>query len=371
MSVRVGPYELLDRLGQGGMGTVHRARHVDLGVVRAVKLLRAGGARGPAAARATARFEREARALAQVRHDNVVAIHESGVRPEDGAPWLAMDLVAGRPLDEVVAGGPLPWGEALALMVPLCRGVDALHAAGIVHRDLKPQNVIVAADGRPVVIDLGLAVAPERDERLTATGAFVGTPHYMAPEQVDAREAISPRTDVHALGLILYELVTGEQALAQESTSVHQVMGALLASERPRPSDRAPDLPLALDEVCGRAMARDPAARYETAGALADALAAVRAPGARSVRRAAAPRAGARRRPGGGGGPPGAASPWRTAGDQRPLAPDSRPGAWLPRCAHDGARRRRAGGPGCARGRPPGPRRAAARAGRALAGALR
>jgi hypothetical protein len=271
---RVGPYELQDVLGQGGMGTVFRARHVELGVVRALKVLLAR--RGASGEQAAARFARETEALAHVRHPNVVSIHESGVDPQDGSPWFAMDLVQGEPLEAVIARGPLGLERALELLVGVCRGVDALHERGVVHRDLKPQNVIVAADGRPVVIDLGLAVAPERDERLTKTGTLVGTPRYMAPEQVEGR-GVSPRTDVHALGLLLYEVVTGEVALGDGSTSVHQVVGAILGRHRPVPSDRAPDLPVRLDHVCARARARDPARRYARAGELALALEEVRA----------------------------------------------------------------------------------------------
>ncbi|MCO5168399.1 MAG: serine/threonine-protein kinase [Planctomycetes bacterium] len=293
--MHVGPYELISLLGQGGMGTVHRARHVELGAVRAVKLLRPRP--GADRAQATARFGREVRTLASVRHPNVVGLHEAGVRPEDGAPWFAMDLVEGEPLDRVLARGPLPLDRALALMIGVCRGVEALHAAGVVHRDLKPQNVIVAADGRPVVIDLGLALDPDEAERLTLSGALVGTPHYMAPEQLGGR-GVSPRTDVHALGLLLYEVVTGEPALGADSSSVHQVIGAVLARSRPTPSTRDPTLPDDLDAVCRRAAALDPADRHADAGALAAALEALRArPGpsrrARQRRRAAVGAGGA------------------------------------------------------------------------------
>lgn len=277
---RVGPYELLSILGQGGMGTVHEARHVELGAVRAVKLLLVKRGGTPAdVGRVEARFAREAQALANVRHANVVAIHDSGVH--QGAPWFAMDLVEGEPLDELLERGPLPLAQALDLMIGVSRGVDALHAAGVVHRDLKPGNIIVTTAGAPVVIDLGLAIAPERDERLTMTGALVGTPNYMAPEQIEGRN-VAPRTDVHALGLILYEVLTGAVALGEGHTSVHHVVGAVIAGERPVPSDKDPELPVSLDRVCLRAMARDPARRFERAGELADALEAVKAsPGTR------------------------------------------------------------------------------------------
>jgi hypothetical protein len=257
----VGPYELLGTLGQGGMGIVARARHVESGAVRAVKVLgRVGDVRG------LLRFQREAENLARVRHPNVVGIHEAGASP-DGAPWFAMDLVEGRPLDQVLGDrlGGLPLPRALDLLAGIARGVAALHAAGIVHRDLKPSNVVVAEDGRPVVLDLGLALAPELDERLTKTGALVGTPRYLSPEQLGGRAA-APTTDVWALGLILHELVTGEPAV--DADSAHGIVGAHAVGIRPRPTRAVPSLPAALDELVARCTARDPARRPKDAAAV-------------------------------------------------------------------------------------------------------
>jgi serine/threonine protein kinase len=265
---RVGPYVVQGVLGQGGMGTVLRARHEDLDVMRALKVLTSR--QSPTGA---ARFAREVAALASVRHPNVVGIHDSG--EVGGLPWYAMDLIEGEPLDRILErGGALPLDRALEVTIGICEGVEALHRAGVVHRDLKPQNVVITSDGRPVVLDLGLAIAPDRDQRLTKTGAMVGTPNYMAPEQL-AAAPVSARTDVHALGLILFELVTGRVALV--GGSVHDLMGKILSDERPRASELLPDLPVALDRVLARAMAREVAERHASAAELAAELAALRA----------------------------------------------------------------------------------------------
>ncbi len=257
---RVGPWEVTDTLGRGGMGAVYRARR-DGGPERALKvLLRSGDVKG------ALRLAREAANLARVRHPNVVAVHEVAA-DERGHPYLVMDLVAGSALERLLEAGPVrPLARALELMAAVARGVDALHEAGIVHRDLKPANIIVTADGRPVVIDLGLAIAPELDERLTRTGALVGTPRYMAPEQVSGKPA-TPATDVHALGLILHEVVTGAPAVAGDST--HELVAQLIAGVEARPTKVDPTLPVALDHVVARCLTRDPAARPARAAEVA------------------------------------------------------------------------------------------------------
>ena len=271
----LGGYELLGPLGQGGMGAVLRARHLELGTVRALKVRQGTSEAG------ARRFAREIEHLARVRHPNVVAIHEGGV--ERGCAYFAMDLVEGEPLDELLSEGGLPWRRALDLCLGLCRGVGALHELGLIHRDLKPANVMVSAAGEPILIDFGLAIDPHNDERLTRTGALVGTVVYMAPEQVGGAEP-DPRSDVYALGLILHELLTGRCALdPEESTPI--LIRQILSGVHPRPSALAPDLPARLDRIVRRACAKDPAERYPDADALADDLSAARdAPGLSAAR---------------------------------------------------------------------------------------
>jgi tRNA A-37 threonylcarbamoyl transferase component Bud32 len=274
----LGPYQLGALLGQGAMGTVYRARHTELGVERAIKLLRPG-----ASADGLQRFEREARNLARVRHPSVVPIHEAGV--EQGVPYLVMDLVSGRPLTGVLAEGRLPLARALALGADLARGVAALHEAGVVHRDLKPDNVLVREDGAPVIVDLGVAVAPDQDERLTHTGALIGTPLYMAPEQLLGRAA-GPPADVYAVGLIIFELATGRPAVPPVA-GLAALVAEVSERDRPAPSSVDASLPASLDALLAGALDRAPERRPH-ASALARRLdelaAAVAAGGARSAR---------------------------------------------------------------------------------------
>ncbi|HZU95297.1 MAG TPA: serine/threonine-protein kinase [Planctomycetota bacterium] len=257
----LGPYDLEDVLGRGAMGTVHRARHRATGAVRALKVLD-----GPASGEAIERFRREAEALARVAGKGVVTVHETGL--VDGRAWYAMDLLPGGSLrDRLAERGRYPWREAALLVAPLARTLERCHAAGIVHRDMKPENVLFDEQGNARIADFGLA----RDLRaatLTATGTAVGTPGYMAPEQVDGKDARAT-SDVFSLGALLFELATGERPYGGRTIAEH-VMRAL-KQERKRPSDLAP-VPEALDRLVDRALAPDPARRIASAGALADEL---------------------------------------------------------------------------------------------------
>ncbi|MGE0709756.1 MAG: protein kinase [Planctomycetota bacterium] len=240
--MRVGPYELSEQLGRGGMGTVWRGRHVELGVERAVKLF---DLRGPAALE---RFRRETQHLARVRHRNVVGIHEAEVQGQQG--WFAMDLVQGTSLRALLdVGGRLPLARVVSIGVGVADGLAALHALGVAHRDLKPENVVLQADDTPVLIDLGLAIDQAQDARLTQTGALLGTLHYMAPEQL-AGGASGPPADVFAWALLVAELALGE--LPERISAV----------ETPRaPSRSDARVPLALDALLARAWALDPGRR--------------------------------------------------------------------------------------------------------------
>ncbi len=267
LPAEIGPYLIERELGRGAMGRVLQVRHREMGVVRALKVVLPGGTQR------AERFAREVRSLAKVRHPNVVAVHECGQLP-DGSLYYVMDRIEGRTLRDLIQDRATqqPFGIALEIAVGIARGVEALHRAGVIHRDLKPENVVLNQNGRPVVLDLGLAVDPESDERLTQTGALMGTPAYMAPEQIDGRrDDLSPRIDVYALGLIVFELFTGEPAVQADVSHV-ELIGRILTTDRPQPSSVDPDLPLSLDAVCCRAMSRDPALRYADAGEFADAL---------------------------------------------------------------------------------------------------
>jgi hypothetical protein len=199
-----------------------------------------------------------------------------------------MELLAGEPLSKLLAARRLPLARALELAHGVASGVAALHRAGLVHRDLKPENIIVVGEARPVIVDLGLALAPDKDERLTKTGGAVGTLGYMAPEQLRGeREAQGPATDVYALGLLLHELVTGQPATPADSSAA-EAMRLILEVDRPLPGDLDADLPAALDALVVRATRRDPARRHPDADALLaelDALRAAPGPSRRARRR--------------------------------------------------------------------------------------
>ncbi|HZU96842.1 MAG TPA: serine/threonine-protein kinase [Planctomycetota bacterium] len=258
--MRFGPYELEAEIGRGGMGRVYRGRHATTGAVHAVKALAEGDDT------ALARFQREAEALARAGGDGIVALHESGQHGQ--TLWYAMDLMSGGSLrDRMKARERVEWREACGLVLELARALARCHGLGIVHRDLKPENVLFDAEGMPRIADFGCA----RDmgaARLTKTGALLGTPAYMAPEQLDGRPAAAP-ADVYALGLILHELVTGKRAFA--GTTVWELLKETHSGKREKTATVA-RCPRALDELLDRALATDAGARFADAGALARAL---------------------------------------------------------------------------------------------------
>ncbi len=253
-------------LGRGGMGVVYRARHLRLNRPVALKMLLAGDYAGPAD---RARFLREAEAVAGLRHANIVQVYDVG--DQDGRPYFTMEIVEGGSLAEKLAGGPQPAREAAALAAVLAEAVGAAHQGGILHRDLKPANVLLTADGTPKVSDFGLARRLESGERLTQSGAIVGTPSYMAPEQARGRtQALGPAVDVYALGAILYELLTGRPPFRGE-TAADTVMQVL--SQEPVPPARLnPRVPRDLETICLKCLHKEPPRRYASAAALAEDL---------------------------------------------------------------------------------------------------
>ena len=255
---KLGAYEVTGRIGAGGMGTVYRAVHQGLGMPRALKIL------PPHLAADTSlveRFSREARTAARLRHTNVVQIYDIG--HEDGLHFIAMELVPGKNLDEIVRGeGALSFPRAIQLLRQLAAALDAAHAHGIVHRDVKPANAIVSPKEQLVLVDFGIALA-EGGVSLTRAGA-IGTAEYMAPELLRG-ERSGPSVDQYALGISLYELLTGQRPF--RSTTI-----AGLADEvrfaPPPPIDRD-DLPAGLVGVVHRAMAKRPEDRFASVTELA------------------------------------------------------------------------------------------------------
>lgn len=268
---RVGAYRVLRLIGRGGMGEVYEADDTRLGRRVALKRI-ASHRRDDGAARA--RFWREARGLAAVRHEGLVAIYEIGEDPRVGL-FIAMELVEGAPLSALVSDGKrLPAATALDLVTQAAGALGAAHAAGIVHRDIKPGNLLVERDGRVRVVDFGLAKKVDDLDPLTRDGAVLGTPAFMAPEQVEGRE-VGPPADVFALGLVLYRLLSGVHPFARESA---QATALAIAGSLRRPLlEVCPDLDPALVAVVDKALAVRPVDRFPNGRALGAALEALEA----------------------------------------------------------------------------------------------
>ncbi len=271
---RVGPYVVEEILGRGGMGAVYRARHAQSGAVHALKLVLAQRFLDTGD-RAIARFQREVEALARVDdHPGIVRVFGTGL--ERGYPWCAMELVEGEPLSRWLERGPLPPKAGARIVEATARAIEHVHVQEIIHRDLKPDNVIVTPDGQPRVLDFGLAF-DAFGERLTRTGAMVGSPLYMAPEQLEAsaesgrRERIGPWTDVYGLGGILYASLTGKAPF--EGRPGIAILAAVVREEPPPPSSITPSVPPELGAIALRALAKAPGDRFASAGELADDLA--------------------------------------------------------------------------------------------------
>jgi Tol biopolymer transport system component/predicted Ser/Thr protein kinase len=276
---RLGPYEILAPLGAGGMGEVYRARDTRLGREIAIKVLPAELS-GDAERRA--RFEQEARSASALNHPNIVTLYDIGT--QDGALYIAMEMVEGRTLRELLVGDPLPARKLLDIAVQLAEGLAKAHAAGIVHRDLKPENVIVSKDAFVKILDFGLAKlvdAPAGDvshmptiaEPGTRPGTVLGTVGYMSPEQASG-QTTDFRSDQFSLGSIVYEMVTGKRPF-QKPTAV-ETMSAIIREE-PDPIARAnPAAPAPLRWIVERCLTKEPDERYASTRDLARDLAGVR-----------------------------------------------------------------------------------------------
>ena len=271
VGTRLGSYRITGKLGEGGMGTVYSAEHVELGKRVAIKTLRADIAANP---QVRARFVREGRAAASVRHPHVVDVHDVGVHGE--IPYLVMELLHGRDLGaHVHQAGRLPAQEVADLLVPVLIAMSEAHGAGIVHRDLKPENIFLqrGAGGTwvPKVLDFGISKLRDTESMsLTGSGTLLGTPYYMAPEQASSARDVDARADLYSIGVILYHCLCGEVPFS--GSSLVQVIGQILTATPAPLRQSVPELPAAFEAVVQRAMAKDPAARFQNALELARAL---------------------------------------------------------------------------------------------------
>ena len=263
---QISGYEVEALIGRGGMGVVFRARQLRLNRVVALKMMLAGAYAGP---RERERFQREAEAVAGLRHPNIVQIHDVG--DSDGRPYFTMEFVEGSSLAEKLAGTPQPAREAAALLATLAGAVHAAHQSRIVHRDLKPANILLTADGTPKISDFGLARRLDGEAGLTRTGTALGTPSYMAPEQARGnKEVAAPAADIYALGAILYELLTGRPPFRAETGA--ETVYQLLTQDPVPPSRLNGKVPRDLETICLKCLHKEPRFRYATAAALADDL---------------------------------------------------------------------------------------------------
>jgi len=265
-----GKYRLVELLGWGGMGDVHRAVNLEIDRPVAIKILTAYLAHDP---EILARFRQEARVAARVRHPGIVDVFDLG-EDADGAPFIVMELLEGETLRQRLrARGSLPAPEAVAIMSDVLAALGAVHAHRIVHRDLKPENVFLAAGPAPVtkILDFGISkLYGEGDPILTRTGATFGTTRYMAPEQLAGASDIGPAADLHAVGAILYELLAGRPPF---EGATHAVVAAKILNESPPAlTDVAPGVPRALAALTEALLAKDPAARPAPAESVRETL---------------------------------------------------------------------------------------------------
>ncbi|MHB1560835.1 MAG: WD40 repeat domain-containing serine/threonine protein kinase, partial [Isosphaeraceae bacterium] len=261
-----GDYELIGEIARGGMGVVYRARQISLNRTVALKMILAGQFAGPDEIR---RFHLEAEAAAGLEHPGIVPIYEAG--EFEGQHYFSMGFVEGSSLANRVASGPLPSREAVSLTRKVAEAIQYAHDRGVIHRDLKPQNVLLDRDGKPRVTDFGLAKRVEADEGLTASGAVMGTPSYMPPEQAagDVR-AVGPAADIYSLGAVLYCLLTGRPPFQSASTMTTLVQ--VMESDPVSPRALNPSVDVDLETICLKCLQKEIHRRYATARDLADDL---------------------------------------------------------------------------------------------------
>jgi WD40 repeat protein len=264
--VTVPGYEILEELGRGGMGVVYKAKQVRANRLVALKMILTGSHAGTAELR---RFRTEVEAIASLRHSAIIPVYEVG--EHEGRPFFSLELCSGGTLHRKLNGTPLPPTEAARLIETLAHAMQVAHEHHIIHRDLKPENVLFADDGSPRITDFGLAKKLDADEGTTRTGAIMGTPSYMAPEQTrGASHEVTPAVDVYALGAILYECLTGRPPF-KAATTMETIMQ--VATHDPvAPRDLQPGVPRDLETICLKCLAKEPHRRYSSAQALAEDL---------------------------------------------------------------------------------------------------
>src|SRR5215472_13157365 len=272
---RIGRYEILAKLGEGGMGEVYRARDEKLNREVAIKILPVSFSSDEDRLR---RFEQEAQAAGALNHPNILAVYDVGTHA--GAPYIVAELLAGQELRNELNDGSLPPRQAIDYAQQITQGIAAAHDKGITHRDLKPENLFVTSDGRIKILDFGLAkLRPQRngaisseiatEKQMTDPGTVMGTVGYMSPEQVRG-QAIDYRSDIFSFGSILYEMLTGQRAFQRETAA--ETMTAILKEEPKELIDPGTQINLPLEKILQRCLQKKPDQRFHSAHDLAFAL---------------------------------------------------------------------------------------------------
>jgi tRNA A-37 threonylcarbamoyl transferase component Bud32 len=260
----LGSYSLLEVIGGGGMATVYKAYQSSADRFVAVKVIRADLSRD---AELRARFEREARTIARLEHPTILPIYDVG--EQDGTPFLVMRYVEGGSLSDRISAGRLPLRQAVDYIAQLGEALAYAHQQGIIHRDIKPANILITSRGHVLLSDFGIAKILADDSGLTATGMPVGTPFYMAPEQIQG-QPVDARADVYSLGIVLYECLIGQRPFVAETPWA--VLDMQLREPLPPPRGLRPEIPEALERVILTATAKQPEQRFESMEALVLAL---------------------------------------------------------------------------------------------------
>lgn len=266
IGLSLGRYHILEQLGKGGMVNVYMAFDTSLQRKAAVKVILPSRQQNE---KFLERFKREARALAQLTHPNIVGIIDFD--DHEGLPYLVMEYLPGGTLKHKLTGNPMPWQEAAKILAPVARALEYAHQCGIIHRDIKPSNILITESGQPMLADFGIAKILDAEETadLTGSGTGVGTPEYMAPEQGMGR-AVDTRTDIYALGIVFYELVTGRKPY--EADTPMAVIVKHITEPLPRPRQFVQGLPDIVEETLLKALAKQPDQRFASMGEFASRL---------------------------------------------------------------------------------------------------
>lgn len=260
--MQVGRYQILDLIGAGANAKVMRAHDPMIGRTVAIKIFSSALAQGDA----RHRFLQEARVVGQLSHPSIITLHDMGIEESSSTPYLVMEYLEGQALDRLLDKGSMPFPRACALVAEVAVALHTAHRKGVIHGDVKPANILITNENRVKLMDFGMARLAARD---SADTSLQGTPAYWCPEQILGKPQDS-RSDIFSLGVVLYEMVTGNRPF--DADSLQGICGRVLSST-PLPASHAnPSLPTALDEVIGLCLAKEPSSRISSAEALAESL---------------------------------------------------------------------------------------------------